>query len=136
MIAAKSCVALPWCDGDQLRLCQVESLADLEPGRFGIEEPKRTIRELDARSISIRDVELVIVPGVAFDAQCGRLGHGQGYYDRLLADATESTFICGIAFDSQIVPAIPLEPHDIRMDVVVTESRVYRHDSQFLSLRF
>jgi 5-formyltetrahydrofolate cyclo-ligase len=71
-----------------------------------------------------REVDLVCVPGVAFDTRGGRLGRGRGHYDATLALLPRSAFRVGLAFESQIVPAVPAEPHDERLDAVVTEARV------------
>jgi 5-formyltetrahydrofolate cyclo-ligase len=64
---------------------------------------------------------LILVPGVAFDLHGGRLGRGKGYYDRLLKELRGTT--CGVAFDQQVVEAIPVEPHDVRLDHVLTPTR-------------
>ena len=71
-----------------------------------------------------REIDLVCVPGVAFDARGGRLGRGRGHYDATLARLPRSAFRVGLALESQIVPAVPNEPHDERLDAVVTETRV------------
>jgi 5-formyltetrahydrofolate cyclo-ligase len=71
-----------------------------------------------------REVDLVALPGVAFDALGGRLGRGKGHYDATLARLPRSAFRVGLAFELQIVPAVPSEPHDERLDAVVTETRV------------
>ena len=68
-------------------------------------------------------VDLCVTPGVAFAPGCVRLGHGGGYYDRWLAGAPDCLRI-GLAFECQIVPALPQEPHDIVLHKVITESRV------------
>ena len=77
-----------------------------------------------APTVSGREVDLVCVPGVAFDARGGRLGRGRGHYDATLARLPRSAFRVGLAFESQIVPAVPAELHDELLDAVVTEARV------------
>ena len=72
-------------------------------------------------------VDLVIIPGVAFDRSGGRLGHGRGHYDRLLMlKVLAGAFKLGIAFEFQLLDEVPAEAHDIQMDAVVTEKNVYR----------
>jgi len=71
-------------------------------------------------------MDLFIIPGVAFDENGGRLGKGKGYYDRLLAPIISRNPVVGLAFESQIVPEVPMEEHDIRVDWIVTEKRVIR----------
>ena len=67
---------------------------------------------------------MILVPGLAFDLRGGRLGRGRGYYDRFLAGATGLRV--GVCFEDQIVADVPLEPHDLRMDFVVTPSSICR----------
>ena len=83
---------------------------------LGIAEPPA-----DALVVAPRDVELFILPGLAFDRQGGRLGYGRGHYDRLLTAAKPGSVWMGIAFECQWVEAVPLEPHDVRVHYVVTE---------------
>ena len=82
-------------------------------GHFGIREPAARCPE-----IPLNQFELVLVPGVAFDRQGRRLGRGSGYYDRLLAEVRGIK--CGVAFDEQMVVAVPAGPSDVRLDFVMT----------------
>lgn len=68
------------------------------------------------------DLRVIVVPGLAFDVQGGRLGHGRGHFDRLLASCR--ALLVGLSLESRLVAEVPMEPHDIRMDVVVTEKQV------------
>jgi 5-formyltetrahydrofolate cyclo-ligase len=69
-------------------------------------------------------VDVVIVPGVAFTPDGARLGQGGGWYDRFLAEVRPECTSIGVGFDPQVVDVLPTEPHDIRLDCVVTESGV------------
>jgi 5-formyltetrahydrofolate cyclo-ligase len=89
---------------------------DCAAGKFGIIEPGATCAEFPANRL-----DLILVPGVAFDVTGHRLGRGQGFYDRLLA--TVVGIKCGVAFDEQLVQRIPAEAHDIRMNCVITPTR-------------
>lgn len=71
--------------------------------------------------------DLVVVPGVAFTERGDRLGRGGGWYDRLLPQLRPDCATVGVAFDIQVLPELPVEPHDARVDVVVTETHVMRH---------
>ncbi len=71
-------------------------------------------------------VDLVLVPGVAFDERCRRLGRGRGHYDATLAGLPARALRVGLAFEVQLVPEVPQEPHDEPLDLVVTEDRVLR----------
>jgi 5-formyltetrahydrofolate cyclo-ligase len=75
-------------------------------------------------SVPAGEIDLVAVPGVAFDARGGRLGRGRGHYDASLARFRPGAFRVGLAFESQVVAAVPAEPHDERLDAIVTETRV------------
>ncbi|HEX8910501.1 MAG TPA: 5-formyltetrahydrofolate cyclo-ligase, partial [Anaeromyxobacteraceae bacterium] len=70
------------------------------------------------------EIELALVPGVAFDAACRRLGRGRGHYDATLTALAPGALRVGLAFELQIVPEVPAEAHDVALDAVVTEDRV------------
>jgi len=123
--AAKKQVVVPYCEGDDLGLFRMEHLGELEPGTMGILEPQPKLRQDAARAVRLEPSDLIILPGVAFDRQGGRLGQGGGYYDRLLKDAPDGVVCIGIAFECQLVEAVPCMPHDMRVDKVVTEVAVY-----------
>ena len=89
---------------------------DLQPGKFGIREPKNGCPEMP-----LNQLDFILAPGVAFAWDGRRLGRGKGYYDRLLSSVCGLK--CGIAFDEQIVDEIPTGPHDIRFDYILTPSR-------------
>lgn len=107
-------------EAGRLALHVVADDAALKPGAFGIREPAP-----DAPAIEPARIDAVIVPGVAFDTACGRVGHGGGYYDRLLA-TLEGAFTVGYAFDEQVLDTVPLEGHDIRLDALVTPAKTLR----------
>jgi 5-formyltetrahydrofolate cyclo-ligase len=75
--------------------------------------------------VGVEELDLVVVPGVAFDRAGGRMGHGKGYYDKLLEHARPDTPLVALAFECQLFPEIPAEAHDVFMDKVVTEAAVY-----------
>lgn len=91
---------------------------DLAPGRFGILEPLPDCTEIPAE-----EADLVLVPGVAFTERGERLGQGGGYYDRYLSQPSLRARICAIAFDLQMLPELPVEPHDRCVSHIFTESR-------------
>ncbi|MFO7947337.1 MAG: 5-formyltetrahydrofolate cyclo-ligase [Armatimonadota bacterium] len=107
----------------KLHLRAVEDLdADLAPGPWGIMEPTEECRELQ-----ISDLDFILVPGVAFDESGRRLGYGGGYYDRLLEAAENcqpAPALAAVAFELQIVPFVPAQPHDRRVPTIVTENRI------------
>ena len=97
--------------------CQIlDPRLDVEVGQLGIREPLRRCAPLPPTRL-----DLILVPGVAFDLHGHRLGRGKGYYDRLLRGLGATT--CGVAFDQQIVAGIPVEPHDVRVNRVLTPTR-------------
>ncbi|MGA2617171.1 MAG: 5-formyltetrahydrofolate cyclo-ligase [Thermoguttaceae bacterium] len=119
-------VAVPWCVEDRLELFRLEGLADLAPGSFGILEPRPEVRLRPERRAAVEELDLVVVPGLAFDPHCGRIGYGRGYFDRLLARAGGETALVAVAFQCQIFAEVPMLPGDVRMDAIVTETKVYR----------
>ena len=91
---------------------------DLAPGRFGIPEPRAELPRVEPASFDV-----VIVPGSAFDPVGGRMGYGGGFYDTFLSRARPGACRIGICFDLQVVERVPREPHDLCVDLVVTERR-------------
>lgn len=94
---------------------------ELEPGPLGIRQPRR-----EAPRLSLDSIDVVIVPGVAFDENGYRLGYGGGYYDRLLPMLRVDCVRVGLAYDEQVVSDLPAAAHDQRVHLVVTPSRVLR----------
>ncbi|MFA7383583.1 MAG: 5-formyltetrahydrofolate cyclo-ligase [Desulfurivibrionaceae bacterium] len=94
---------------------------DLAPGYCGILEPRQTLPLVDPATI-----EIVVMPGSVFDARGGRLGYGGGYYDRFLQTAAPQALRLGLAFDLQVVAAVPLESHDQQLDYLITETRTMK----------
>ena len=86
-------------------------------GAHGILEPQQ------AAAARPEELRIIVVPGVAFDARGGRVGHGRGHFDRLLAQS--QALRVGLCFENRLVAAVPMEPHDVRMDAVVTEKNLY-----------
>lgn len=108
---------LPRVNGVNLEILPYDE-SRLELGSFHIEEPTGD------NTVSADEIELVIVPGVAYDHSGNRLGRGKGFYDRLLA-TTRATKV-GVGYEFQIVEEIPSEPHDVKMDMVISQKRVLR----------
>lgn len=93
---------------------------DLVPGPLGALEPPAA-----APSVEAGEVDCALVPGLAFSLDGHRLGRGGGHYDATLASLPRAARI-GVAFEAQVVPAIPREPHDVTLDALVTEARALR----------
>ena len=116
-------VYLPVVEGDNLRIRLFEGAAAMVAGEsFAIPEPSN-----ESPEVFIDDIDLVVVPGVAFDAQCSRMGRGKGYYDRLLSAATKEgqPYTIGVCCDFQIVPKVPVEECDKPLDCVISETSLY-----------
>ena len=87
---------------------------------YGIREPAAPA------FTSIHAVDLILVPGLGFDTQAHRLGRGGGYYDRFLSLPDMQAMRCGFAFETQVYEPLPVEPHDIQMNLLVTEKQIRR----------
>jgi 5-formyltetrahydrofolate cyclo-ligase len=119
-------IIVPWCNDDgELELFLLESMDELELGMYSILEPKQELRRLPEKVVQPQDIDLIMVPGVAFDQRGGRTGHGKGYYDKLLAHARPDCPLVALAFDCQMFAEIPMQSHDIFMDKVITESAIH-----------
>jgi 5-formyltetrahydrofolate cyclo-ligase len=113
-------ILVPKTDIQKKTICvsKLISWDDLSPCAYSILEP----REDCIREVPVTSVELLIVPGVAFDLCGNRIGHGMGYYDRLLKTTLQAHSI-GLAFEYQIIKSIPAEEHDEKVQMIVTEDR-------------
>jgi len=108
-------ISLPRFDSDIDKHipCVIRDFGELVEGIFGVNEPSD-----ECPIIEPNQLDLAIVPGVGFDALGARLGRGGGHYDRLLRNLT--AVICGVCFRQQVLPQVPEEDHDIKMDYIVT----------------
>ena len=95
---------------------RISALRDLSPGAYGILEPKETEAYQDEANA------LCLVPGLAFSADGARLGYGKGYYDTFFAQ--HPVLKLGLCYDFQLVPQVPTQPHDVRMDGILTDKRL------------
>jgi 5-formyltetrahydrofolate cyclo-ligase len=110
-------VILPKVAGNELALYEIRDLdADVETGAWGIPEPRPLI------AAKLDEIDLMIMPGAAFDKRGNRLGYGAGFYDKLLP-AFKGTTVA-LAFEAQILSHVPAEPHDAPVKKIVTEKRV------------
>ncbi len=96
----------------------------LAPGYCGIPEPVSS--RIGHHRVDPEEIDVVIVPGSVFDRCGGRLGYGGGYYDRFLSSRIPQALRIALAYELQLVERVPMEPHDQRMDLVITEKTEYR----------
>jgi 5-formyltetrahydrofolate cyclo-ligase len=118
----KSVIA-PRVSWEQRRMLPIEikSLtSDIQAGTLGIRQP------LDGMPVPVSDIDLVVVPGLGFDMAGNRLGRGRGFYDRFLAHRDFRGLACGLAFEIQAIPEVPVDDNDIVMDMLVTDEKVRR----------
>ncbi|TYP54196.1 5-formyltetrahydrofolate cyclo-ligase [Thermosediminibacter litoriperuensis] len=106
--------------GQRLLAVEIKGTGELVPGTFGILEPEKD------DGLDPEVIDLVVVPGVAFDRRGYRLGYGAGYYDGFLPRLRPEVKKIALAFELQLTEYIPAEKHDIRMDAIVTEKGIYR----------
>ena len=90
-------------------------------GAYGIREPNKNI----SNEIDVKNIDVLIVPAVAYDKNCYRLGYGGGYYDRFIERLRDDAITIGIAFDLQLFDSIPKEEHDAQLNYIITESSTY-----------
>lgn len=113
-------VVLPKVDAGKklLMLYEIKDISELNRGYMSIPEPNAN----NDRLMSVNEMDIIIVPCVAFDAHCNRLGYGKGFYDRLLTQ-TDSNIV-GLAYEEQMETSLPVGQHDIKMDIIVTDERI------------
>ena len=111
---------LPRCEPDgQMTARRIAGYGDLVPGMYGLREPKK-----DCAVAQPDTIDLILVPGTAFDRAGGRIGQGAGYYDRFLPGT--KALLVGICHDFALLERVPNEAHDIQMDYVITPGGVIR----------
>ena len=120
LLAAGTTVALPRIEGSEVIPVVFTPGAPMTETAFGAREPA------SGRVLGLSELDLVVVPGVAFDRSCRRVGYGRGFYDRLLAGTRQGTPAIAIAFALQVVDEVPNGPIDRRVDALVTEVEVIR----------
>jgi 5-formyltetrahydrofolate cyclo-ligase len=123
-------IVVPYCTVDEkgenkLGLWHLESMDELVVGKWKILEPPKDRWGEQGKEVDPKELDLIMVPGVGFDRRGGRMGNGQGYYDRLLENARPDTPLIALCFESQMFPEILVGPHDIFMDKVITEKAIY-----------
>ncbi|PIE60350.1 MAG: 5-formyltetrahydrofolate cyclo-ligase [Desulfobulbus propionicus] len=118
-------ICVPYVDVTEKKMFAIKiknRKSDLTCGYMGIAEPKK---ELVADGvIDPESIDIALIPGVAFDNRGGRLGYGGGYYDRFFQKKLLPTKKIGLAYTTQVLQAVPEEPHDVLMDILITEERI------------
>ena len=128
-LALRTTCALPFFNAEKKTYGakEIRKLAtDIVTGEFGVREPAASCAE-----ISLEKFDLVLVPGMAFDLHGNRLGRGRGFYDRILQAV--SGVKCGVCYDIQLLENIPTEPHDARVDFVLTPGKCINARKNFRS---
>jgi len=118
-------VVVPYCVGEELGLFHLLDDDELAQGTMKIPEPRQELRGLPERRIDPRALDLIVVPGLAFDRHGGRVGYGGGFYDRLLRSTSGATSVVALAFECQIFDTVPMQPHDVYVPKIITESSIY-----------
>ena len=116
---------VPYCVDGELELFHLTDMNELSVGMYKILEPKAELRTLPEKKVKPEELDLVMVPGVAFDRRGGRMGHGFGYYDKLLEHARPDAPLVALAFECQLFEEIPTQSHDVYMDKIITEKAIY-----------
>jgi len=112
-------VCFPRVYGERLLFVVIDTVRDLDCGAFGVAEPA------SGTVIPVAEIDLLVVPGVAFDRRGYRLGYGKGFYDRELVAKASTASAVGLCYDFQLCDRLPVEPHDQRLDFIVTETQIF-----------
>lgn len=104
---------------NKLEFSEISSLKDLHKTPFGLLEPKKELEKI----APLDEIDLVIVPGIAFDRQGNRIGYGKGYYDRLLKQLSSLAVTIGLCFEENLLESIPATKNDEKVNIVLTEKK-------------
>ena len=123
-------IIVPYCTEDEngenkLGLWHMESLEEMVVGKWNILEPPKELWGNPKKEVTPEELDMIMVPGVGFDRDGGRMGNGQGYYDRTMEKVRPDCFLIALCYESQLFDNILVAPHDVYMDKVVTEKEVY-----------
>jgi 5-formyltetrahydrofolate cyclo-ligase len=123
-------IVVPYCTVDEagankLGLWLLESMDEMIVGKWNILEPPKERWGEPGKEISPQELDLVVVPGVGFSRTGGRMGNGQGYYDRLLERVRPDCVLVGLGYECQLFDDLIVSPHDVFMNKVVTEKAAY-----------
>ena len=121
-------IVLPIVKGENLAFYEYKGKNQIKKGSFDIMEP--IIENTDEQAILPENIDIFIVPGMAFDQHCNRIGHGKGFYDRLLSEMQKPKI--GLCFSCQLLDNIPTKKHDIKMSMVITEEKIFLHSKNIL----
>ena len=115
-------IVVPVCGPDYSLLpIKIDSFDELESGTMGILEPRKRKSIVEARKL-----DLILVPGIAFDREGNRLGYGLSYYDRFMENLSPSTVTIALAYEFQVVPQVPVEGHDQKVNMIITENEIIK----------
>ena len=128
-LAQSAATSVVYRVGIDLKLAFIHFFEELAQGTFGLWEPVPDVRQDPKRHCRVTEVDLFLVPGLAFDRRGGRIGYGRGFYDRLLARARADAVFLGLAFEGQLVSRVPMTDDDLPVHLIVTEKQVYRTDA-------
>lgn len=123
-------IVIPYCTEDEkgqnkLGLWLLEDLAELIPGTWGILEPPKSRWGEEDKEVLPQELDLIMVPGVAFGRDGGRIGNGAGYYDRLLQEVRTDTLLTAVCYEAQVSDKVIMEKYDVYMDTILTEKNCY-----------
>ncbi len=117
-------IVLPKIINNEMKIFYISDMdIDLKRGSFGILEPE----EKRCKEAKLENIDLIIIPGICFDLNFNRIGYGGGFYDRILPEFKKNIKKIALSFDLQIINEVPFYPHDKKVDLIITESKIYRN---------
>lgn len=126
---SKKKLFVPWCaPGRAIAPYRIDCREELHPGTFGVLEPTQAVRAAPDRRAAPGDLDLIVVPGLVFDRHGSRIGYGKGYFDNFLREVRPEALVVALAYECQMADCVPTTQHDMPMDLILTESQVYRFD--------
>jgi len=119
LLQERKTVVLPKVSGQDIKPTIIKDLDNLIVGYAGIKEPV-------GFQINPKEIDLIVVPAVAYDKEGYRIGYGKGYYDRFLPKLRKDSLKIGFCYDFQLLEKLPHEPHDFRVDLIITPTQIFK----------
>lgn len=118
-------ILVPIMEGGDIYASELCSIEETKKNKYGIREP------VEPKKINPKKIDIVFIPGIVFDKRCNRIGFGYGYFDKILKKMEKRIPTYALSFDFQVQESIPKEEHDVPLDYIITEKKIYGGENEY-----